>query len=114
MRTSFLLFYILASMVSFSVVAADIEAGKKKAEPCQACHSANGNAEIDAQYPRLAGQYADYLTRALKAYKSGERKNPVMATFAGTLNDDDINNVAAYFSSLPGKLDDLSKHTQGE
>ncbi len=108
---------VVASFVLFSastLAAADLEAGKKKAEPCQACHSLNGNAETDAQYPRLAGQYNDYLAKALKAYKTGDRKSPVMAPFASALSDEDIGNVAAYFSSLPGKLDDLSKYTQGE
>ncbi len=108
---------IAAAFALFSacaLAAADLEAGKKKAEPCQACHSLNGNAESDAQYPRLAGQYADYLAKSIKAYKTGDRKSPIMAPFANPLSDEDINNLAAYFSNLPGKLDDLSKYTQGE
>ena len=88
--------------------AGDAEAGKTKAAACAACHGPDGNATIDPQYPRLAGQYRDYIAKALHEYKSGDRKNPIMAGFAGTLSDADIEDVAAYFSSLEGsKLTDL-------
>jgi len=93
----------------------DIEAGKAKAVTCQACHGADGNAGTDPQYPRLAGQYHDYLARALHEYKNGDRKNPIMAGFAATLSDADIENLAMYFSSLPGaKLTDLHDRVQGD
>ncbi len=92
----------------------DIEAGKAKSIPCQACHGADGNA-ADPQYPRLAGQYRDYLERALHEYKSGGRKNPIMAGFVTTLSDEDITNLAAYYASLPGsKLTDLHNKVQGD
>jgi len=92
----------------------DIEAGKAKSVPCQACHGADGNA-ADPQYPRLAGQYRDYLERALHEYKTGGRKNPIMAGFATTLSDEDITNLAAYYASLPGtKLTDLHDRVQGK
>lgn len=93
----------------------DAEAGKTKAAPCQACHGPDGNAGIDPQYPRLAGQYADYIAKALHEYKSDDRKNPIMKGFATTLSDADIDDLAAYFSSLPGgKLTDLHGHIGGE
>jgi cytochrome c553 len=93
----------------------DAEAGKQKAVSCTACHAADGNAGIDPQYPRLAGQYADYLAKALHEYKVGERKNPIMAGFSATLSDKDIDDLAAYFASLPGsKLTDLHGHIEGE
>jgi cytochrome c553 len=99
---------IATTAVSLPASAADIEAGKAKAIPCQACHGADGNAGIDPQYPRIAGQYEDYLARALHEYKSGERTNAIMMGFVATLSDEDIANVAAYFASLPeGKLVDL-------
>lgn len=88
---------------------ADLEAGKQKAVSCQACHAADGNA-TDPQYPRLAGQYADYLARALHEYKSGERANPIMAGFTSTLSDQDIQDLAAYFAALPGTISDLHGH----
>lgn len=87
----------------------DLEAGKSKSVACQACHGADGNS-IDPMYPRIAGQYADYLARALHEYKNGNRKNAIMAGFATTLSDQDILDLSAYFAALPGKLDDLSKH----
>ncbi|ANB17831.1 Cytochrome c4 [Dokdonella koreensis DS-123] len=86
-----------------------VEAGKEKSLACQACHGQDGAAKIDPQYPRLAGQYADYLSRALHEYRSGARKNPIMAGFATTLSDQDINDLAAFYASLPVTLADLSK-----
>ncbi len=90
----------------------DVAAGRKKAQVCAACHGADGNA-VDPQYPRLAGQYQDYLRQALHEYKDGQRKNPIMAGFAANLSDQDIDDLAAYFSSLPGKLSDLHGKVQG-
>jgi cytochrome c553 len=93
----------------------DADAGKTKSATCQACHGPDGNAGIDPQYPRLAGQYADYIARALHEYKSGDRKNPIMKGFAATLSDADIDDLAAYYSTLPGsKLTDLHGHIGGE
>lgn len=110
-----LLITTLAVSASAAFAKGDIEAGKAKAVTCQACHGNDGNAGIDPQYPRLAGQYHDYLERALHEYKNGERKNPIMAGFATTLTDDDILNVSAYFASLPeSKLTDLHHHVQGD
>ena len=83
---------------------ADTAAGQAKAkEICQACHGLDGNSPTP-DYPKLAGQYPDYLAKALRDYKSGARKNPIMAGFAGTLSDQDIENVAAYFASQPPVL----------
>jgi cytochrome c553 len=81
--------------------AADLDAGKAKAaEVCQACHGMDGNSPI-ADNPRLGGQYPDYLAAALRGYKTGARKNPVMGALAGTLSSKDIDNVAAYYASQP-------------
>lgn len=104
----------LALLVSGSALASgDIAAGKEKAAVCAACHGADGNAP-DPQYPRLAGQWENYLLQALKEYKSGKRDNPIMKGFVATLSEQDMENLSAYFSSLPGKLDDLSGHVQGD
>ena len=83
------------------------------AKPCAACHGPDGNS-TNAQYPRLAGQYHDYLQRALQEYKSGERKNAIMAGFVGTLSNADMDALARYYAAMPGKLDDLEKYSQGE
>lgn len=106
-RTSLVLGLLLAAAPAF---AADVEAGKLKSQTCQACHGVDGNGTGDGQYPRIAGQHADYLAKALSDYRSGARKNAIMAGFAGTLSDQDIANLAAYFSSQPGPLQDLSHH----
>ncbi len=53
------------------------------------------------EYPRLAGQHRDYLAKALRDYKSGARKNPIMGGMTAALTKEEIDNVAAYYSSLP-------------
>ena len=85
-----------------TAVAADLEAGKKKAaEVCAACHGPDGNSTT-GDFPRIAGQYADYLTKALRDYKTGARQDPIMGNFAKPLTDQEIENLAAYFSSQSG------------
>ncbi len=84
--------------------AADLAAGAAKAkEVCQACHGLDGNSQVP-DYPKLGGQRSDYLAKALRDYKSGARKNPIMAGFAGTLSAADIDNVAAYYAAQPPVL----------
>lgn len=90
-----------------------VENGKQKAATCFACHGVDGNA-VDPQYPRLAGQYNLYLQQVLHEYKDGQRNNPIMKGMAATLSDQDIEDVAAYFSSLPSKLDTLQGHIEGD
>jgi cytochrome c553 len=95
---------LIGAMVCGPAVAADVEAGKKKAaEVCAACHGADGNSS-NAAYPKLAGQNEDYLRVALNAYKKGERKNAIMAGFAGALSKQDIANLAAYFAGQSSSL----------
>lgn len=90
----------------------DAAAGKDKAAVCAACHGADGNS-ADPQYPRLAGQWENYLLQAMVEYKSGERDNPIMQGFVSTLSKQDMEDLAAHFAGLPGKLDDLRHHIQG-
>jgi cytochrome c553 len=82
----------------------DAEKGKEKAALCSACHGADGNTPLSPDYPKLASQPADYLEKALHDYKSGKRKNPLMAPQAQNLSKQDIKDLAAYFSSLRGDL----------
>jgi cytochrome c553 len=97
----FLLAAALAAATAADAVAADVAAGKAKAtEVCAACHAADGNSQ-SADFPKIGGQYADYLAKALRDYKSGQRKNPIMAGFAQPLSEQDIENLAAYYSSQP-------------
>jgi cytochrome c553 len=80
-------------------LAADYEAGKKKAaEVCAACHGADGTKPLTPETPILAGQYADYLAHSLEAYKKGTRQNPLMSPMAQPLTDEEIRNLALYFS----------------
>ncbi len=83
-------------------VAADVAAGKAKAAVCAACHGAAGVASVPT-YPNLAGQNEPYLVSALKAYRDKQRSGgmaAIMQMQAAALTDEDINNIAAYYSSL--------------
>jgi len=86
-----------------AVAGGDPIAGKQKAEVCAACHGEDGNSPNPA-YPKLAGQYASYLAKALADYKSGARQNAIMAGFATPLSKADIQDLAAYFSGQSGDL----------
>lgn len=84
-------------------------AGKEKAEKvCAACHGADGNKTLDNTYPRLAGQYADYLEKAMRDYRSGKRKNAIMGAQAQPLTDKEIADVAAYYAAQKSEIHDLS------
>jgi cytochrome c553 len=90
---------------SASATSADLAAGEKLAnERCAACHGKDGNTPIDPSYPRLSGQHEDYLAQALRAYKQDERKNPIMGAQAKLLSRQDMLNLAAYYSRLPGMM----------
>lgn len=80
---------------------ANITEGKRKSTVCQSCHGVDGNS-TSAEYPKLAGQHADYLQQALLDYKSGARKSPVMAGFVAALSPQDMADLAAYFASQKG------------
>jgi cytochrome c553 len=76
----------------------NIAEGKEKAQVCASCHGSDGNGD-NSSVPRLAGQYEDYIVQALKDYKSGARKNPVMSGFAAGLSEEDREDIAAYYAS---------------
>ncbi len=80
-------------------IAGDAAAGKAKSATCVACHGPNGISTNDL-WPNLAGQKEGYLVAQLKAFRAGERNNPMMAPMAAPLSDADIADLAAYFSSL--------------
>jgi cytochrome c553 len=87
-----------------AVAGGDIAKGKEKAAICGACHGPDGNTPLAPDYPRLAGQPNDYLEKALRDYKSGKRKNPLMGPQAQNLSKQDMKDLAAYFASLSGDL----------
>jgi cytochrome c553 len=99
--------YLLVAVLfgaAATAAAADMKAGEVKAkEVCQACHGLDGNSPTP-DYPKLGGQRLDYLAKALRDYKSGARKNAIMAGFAGTLSAQDIANLAAYYAAQPPVL----------
>lgn len=103
-RTLTTLFAALVLSVATAAGAADVDAGGAKVkEVCQACHGLDGNSQTP-DYPKLGGQRQDYLAKALRDYKSGARKNPIMAGFAGALSTKDIENLAAYYAAQPAVL----------
>ena len=79
-------------------------AGQEKAKICEACHGATGES-VDPSYPNLAGQYASYIVQALGDYRAGKRSNPIMAGFAAELSNQDIQDLAAWFSKQEGLQD---------
>lgn len=79
--------------------AGDPAAGKQKAGTCIACHGQNGISTNDL-WPNLAGQKAGYLVKQMKAFKDGSRKDPMMAPMVKGLSDQDMADLAAYYSSL--------------
>lgn len=97
----------LAALAAFALPAQadDIEAGRQKAdEVCAACHGKDGDTPIDPTYPKLAGQYQDYLEHSLLDYKNDRRNNPIMSAQAKPLSRADIRNLAAFYASLPGTI----------
>ncbi|MCG6871309.1 MAG: cytochrome c [Gammaproteobacteria bacterium] len=92
---------LAAVLIVPAAVAGDAAAGKQKSQTCAGCHGPDGNSPT-VQFPRIAGQYAGYLRQALKEYKSGERKNPIMVGMAAPLTEQDIEDLAAYFASQSG------------
>jgi cytochrome c553 len=87
-------------MAAADVAAAqDAAAGRQKALQCQACHGLDGLAKIPGA-PHLAGQVQDYLVAAMRDYRSGARKNEMMAVVMRQLTEEDIDDLAAYYAAL--------------
>ena len=80
-------------------LAGDAAAGKTKSATCVACHGPNGISTNDL-WPNLAGQKEGYLIAQLKAFRDGQRSNPMMSPMAAPLSDADIEDLAAFFSSM--------------
>lgn len=107
MKQSLIVFAASALVLgSLSVQAAgNAEAGKAKAaQICAACHGPDGNKPTGPDFPVLAGQYPDYLRQALADYKSGKRGNAIMKGFASALSKQEMDDLAAWFSSQPSNL----------
>jgi cytochrome c553 len=81
-------------------------------QPCVACHGADGAKSIGPEYPILAAQYPDYLVQALREYKTGRRKNPIMAGIIAGVEEKDFEAIAQFFGRQQGlcSTDELRKH----
>jgi len=100
-----LIILALAVAAQSALAAGDAKKGEQLAQQqCAACHGKDFVTPVDPTYPKLAGQYVDYLEKALRDYQTGARKNPIMAGLAKPLSRDDISNLAAYLSGLSGPL----------
>ncbi len=100
------LFALAAGLTLFltpalSMAQGDIEAGRAKAYTCLGCHGVDGyrNAYPSFRVPKLGGQHAAYIVSALKAYKAGDREHTTMQALAGTLSEQDMQDIAAYFEA---------------
>ena len=101
-RAHFIFLFTATLLASTHAIAnGNPEAGKAKSTTCAGCHGAEGNSQT-AMFPKLAGQHKDYLYHSLKAYKSGKRKNPIMAGQVQNLTQTDMADLAAYFSMQKG------------
>jgi len=104
MKIKFSFMVLVAVMFSTQALAGgNVDSGKEKSAICAGCHGADGNSIIGAN-PRLAGQYKSYLYQALLQYKSGARKDMLMGSMVANLNDQDMQDLAAWFSSQKGNV----------
>ena len=81
-----------------ALAAGSKDAGQAKSTPCVACHGIDGNS-VNPEWPSIAGQHEGYFVRQLKAFRAGERQDPLMSPMAAGLSDEDIADLAAFYSS---------------
>ncbi|TXI10046.1 MAG: cytochrome c [Polynucleobacter sp.] len=106
-----ILMTVVAASFAFSAHAADVKRGQELVTKaaCAACHGEGLNKPVAPEYPKLAGQHADYIYHALKAYKVTNnpnigRSNAIMAGQVTQFTNKDLQDMAAYIASLPGTL----------
>ena len=90
---------LLLLTISNAAAAGDPVAGRKVAVKCQACHGIDGQSK-NPEAPNITAQVERYIIKALKRYQSGERQDPMMSMIVKELKEEDIANVAAYYSSI--------------
>jgi len=91
---------VSAAASADGLVDGSAEAGKAKAITCGACHGPDGNS-VNPVWPSIAGQHPTYIVEQLQAFKNGARTEPLMLGQAMMLNDEDMRNLAVYYSELP-------------
>jgi len=97
--TKLLALLMLLASSTITYAAGDPAAGKAKSMTCAACHGPTGISPNDI-WPNIAGQKHGYLVKQIKAFRDGQRNDPMMAPMVRTLTDQDIEDLSAYFSSL--------------
>jgi cytochrome c553 len=107
-----ILFIALASLslglAGTAMAAGDAAKGKELSTTCAACHGGDGNS-FNPEWPKLAGQHADYIVKQLAEFKEGKRKNATMAPMAAPLSAQDMEDLAAYYAAqrtAPGAADE--------
>jgi cytochrome c553 len=90
---------LFAAGLAQAAEAADAAAGRQKARQCQTCHGIDGIAKIPIA-PHIAGESQIYLETQLKAFRSGKREHEIMSLIAQNLSDEDISDLAAWYSSI--------------
>jgi cytochrome c553 len=105
----------LSLLAAATASAGDTGRGKELSATCAACHGADGNS-VNPEWPSLAGQHETYLVRSIKSFRDGERDNVLMSPQASALSDQDIDDLAAYFSDQTPqrRAADPALVTQGE
>jgi len=103
---TYILSMVCLGLISTSLQAAgNLERGRELAATCMGCHGVPSYTNVYPTYrvPRLGGQHADYIVSALKAYMDKQRPHPTMHAQAATMTDQDMQDLAAYFSSFPAQ-----------
>jgi cytochrome c553 len=113
--TLFLLTWLALLLPAFAFSKGDPAKGQTKALTCSACHGQDGNS-MNPEWPNLAGQHEKYIVKSLRAYKDGTRNAVLMASQVAGLSEQDIEDLAAYYSSqaLARQTADPALVKQGE
>jgi len=101
-RKAGLALFLLVWLPAIAIAAGDVDAGRQKAVTCAACHGPDGNS-ANPEWPSLAGQHQKYIVKSLRDFKQGRRENVLMSGQAMALSEQDIEDLAAYFSAQPRK-----------
>lgn len=106
MRSRSVVLFLALGYVAATHAAGDPVAGAQKNSMCQGCHGIPGYRHVypDYRVPRLGGQHAQYIVNALQEYKTRARSNTTMQAIAASLSDQDMQDLAAYYSAKPGKV----------